>query len=203
MERISHHMKNTFLAMLFRMKYINRWSLMFNTRTESLSVHTAECALTTHFLCSIGNTYFNKNYDIHKLTTYALYHDATEILTGDLPTPIKYYNSDIKLAYKNIEAMASTKLLSALPDELKEVYQKYFVQSTLTNEELSIIKAADKVCAYIKCLTEINSGNKEFTKAYHTLKETVYNYPCEELKYFLDNHIEAFSMSLDELKMEL
>ena len=192
-------MKNSFLAMLFRMKYINRWSLMFNTQQEPLSVHTVEVALVVHFLCNIGNVYFGKSYDVHKLVTHAIYHDATEILTGDLPTPIKYYNDEIKKAYKDIETLAATKLLSALPEELMPKYEEYFEGTNLSKDEATIIKAADKVCAYIKCLKEMNSSNKEFAGAYNTLKKTVYDFKCEELQYFLENYIDTFSMSLDEL----
>lgn len=192
-------MTNTFLAMLFRMKYINRWGLMHNTIPENLATHTLETALTAHFLANIGNVYFNKNYDPSKLLTYALYHDATEILTGDLPTPIKYYDDNIKQAYKNIEQMAANKILNTLPTELMPMYQEFFTNNQLSIEEEKILKSADKVCAYIKCCTEVNLANKDFTSAHKSLKETVYNFDCRELKFFLENYIDTFLKNLDDL----
>jgi len=198
-------MEKSFLALLFRQKFINRWSLMYNTHPESLSTHVLECSLLTHFLCAIGNTYFGKSYESEKLVTYALYHDATEILTGDLPTPIKYHNAELKNAYRNLETLASQKLLTSMPLELQETFEKYFTSSTLTPEENTLIKVADKLCAYIKCKTELNSGNKEFLGAYTSIENNINSMSahCEELKYFLENYIHIFDMSLDELRANL
>lgn len=193
-------MESSFIAMLFRMKFINRWSLMFNTQTENLSVHTLECALLTHFLANISNVCFHKNYNADKLAVAAMYHDAPEILTGDLPTPIKYYNDDIRKAYKHIEDQAVISLTERLPAELQEVYHPYLSGSCLDAEEKKLIKAADRLCAYIKCIQELNAGNKEFSAAHKLVKQQIDDMECEELKYFVDNCIEAFSFSLDELK---
>ncbi|MCL1995714.1 MAG: 5'-deoxynucleotidase [Defluviitaleaceae bacterium] len=188
-----------FLAMLFRMRYINRWGLMYNTYTESLSVHTLEAAWLVHFLCNIGNIYYGKNYDTHKLVTYALYHDSTEIVTGDLPTPIKYYNNDIKTAYKEIEQAAAHKLLSLLPEELQREYEKPIKQELL-EEEQQIIKIADKLCAYIKCKKELNAGNKEFSSALTSTEEVLKQYNSPELTHFMEHYINTFEMVIDEFR---
>jgi len=193
-------MPNTFLAMLFRMKHINRWSLMFNTQTENLMQHTVECAFMAHFLALVGNCYFNKNYDAEKVCAHALFHDVSEVLTGDLPTPVKYFNRDIKTAYKDIEKIANQKLLVHLPKELREVYSDYFNNGTLAPEEQKLIKTADKLCAYLKCITELNASNKEFEPARESIKEQLDNTDSEELRYFLDNCLDSFSLSLDDLK---
>ena len=190
---------HNFLAMLFRMRYINRWGLMYNTYTESLSVHTLEAAWLVHFLCSIGNVYYSKNYDIHKLVTYTLYHDSTEIITGDLPTPIKYYNNEIKTAYKEIEQAAAQKLLSLLPADLQKEYEKPIKQD-LSEQEHQIIKVADKLCAYIKCKKELNSGNKEFVSALASTKEALDQYSLPELTHFIENYIDTFNMVIDEFR---
>ena len=196
-------MENTFLPLIFRMKYINRWGLMFNTQTESVMQHSAECAFIIHYLALIGNMYYGKNYDIDKLTVCALFHDATEVLTGDLPTPIKYFNDDIKTIYKQIEQAASEKIMKHLPNDLRKSYSTYFDETNLTDEETKLIKIADKICAYIKCIQEINAGNKEFMAAYTEIRKDIENIESEELKYFLDNCLVAFSLSLDDLKATL
>ena len=191
---------NTFLAMLFRMKHINRWSLMYNTQTESLTQHTVECAFIAHFLAVIGNLYYNKNYNAEKLCAYALFHDVSEVLTGDLPTPVKYYNDKIKTIYKDIEKTACEKLLTHLPKEMRSVYSDYVNGSNLTDDEKKLIKTADKLCAYLKCVTELNAANKEFKPAYLIIKKELESIDNDELRYFLDNCLGSFSLSLDDLK---
>lgn len=193
-------MDNTFLPLIFRMKYINRWSLMFNTQKEDLMQHTVECAFITHYLAILGNRYFGKNYDVNKLAVCALYHDATEILTGDLPTPIKYFNDDMKNNYKQIEKIASEKLISHLPKDIRADYSTYLDVAVLSDEERKILKVSDKLCAYIKCIYELNAGNKEFQPAYTGIRREIESIESEELKYFLDNCLSAFSLSLDDLK---
>ena len=195
-------MDKNFLAMIFRMKHINRWSLMYNTYTENLSVHTLECAYITHFLAVIGNVYFGKDYNIDKISTIAMYHDVTEIITGDMPTPIKYYNAEIKKAYKSIENEASTKLLDMIPIEMKEIYKEYLIPN-LKKEEKELIKTADTLCAYIKCRKEILNGNKEFEQAGKQIINKLNKNPSKELSYFLDNFLNTFEMSLDELGITL
>ena len=159
-------MDNTFLPLIFRMRYINRWSLMFNTEQEDLMQHTAECAFLVHFLATIGNRCFEKQYDADKLAVCALFHDAPEVLTGDLPTPVKYYNDEMKTIYKQIEKSAADKLKNHLPQELRADYAAYLHASELTPGEKKLLKCADKLCTYIKCIYELNAGNQEFQHAY-------------------------------------
>jgi 5'-deoxynucleotidase len=191
---------NTFLAMLFRMKHISRWSLMFNTQSENLMQHTVECAFIAHFLALAGNCYFDKDYDAEKLCAYALFHDVSEVLTGDMPTPVKYFNEDIKSAYKDIELIACERLLSHLPEEMRKIYADYFDSDNLTDDERKLIKIADKLCAYLKCITELNASNKEFLPARESIRAQLEEIDSEELKYFLTHCIESFTLSLDDLK---
>lgn len=193
-------MYNSFLTLLFRTKNIKRWSLMHNTQTEDLMQHTVECAYIAHFLAVIGNTFFNKNYNAEKLAVCAMFHDVPEVLTGDLPTPVKYFNDDMRRIYKGIETAASEKLLNHLPEELRDIYSGFICQTDLTDEEKKLIKTADKLCAYIKCIQEINVGNKEFQSAYEKIKSDVENIKSEESEYFLENCIHAFSLSIDDIK---
>jgi len=193
-------MENTFLPLIFRMKHIHRWGLMHNTQQENLMEHTIECAFITNYLAIIGNRYFKKNYDVNKLTTCALFHDITEVLTGDLPTPVKYFNDDIKNIYGQIESMAAEKLKKHLPNDLLDDYAAYLDKVHLTEEERKLIKIADKLCAYIKCIHELNAGNKEFHSAYCKMQSEMNNFESEELHYFLENCLAAFSLSLHDLK---
>ncbi len=191
-------MNYSFYALMFRMKYIERWSLMRCNIKENLSEHSLETALIAHALAEIGNTYFAKSYDADTIALKALYHDATEIMTGDLPTPVKYYDNNIRSAYAAVERCAEAKILSLLPEELKSKYGKLF---ELGAEEKTLIKAADKLCAYIKCALEVSSGNNEFTYAEKVTKEALEASPCEELKYFLDNFLDAFFEPLDNISL--
>ena len=193
-------MNGSFLALLFRMKHITRWGLMHNTQRENLSEHSFECAMLAHFLGNIGNIYFNKNYDCDKLAVCALFHDASEVLTGDLPTPIKYFSKDITKAYKEMEHSAELKLIEHLPEALREKYSQYFMPENLNADERTIIKNADKLCAWIKCVQELNAGNKEFQAAFDSINETVKSLTTEEVVYFCENCLEAFSLSIDKLK---
>ncbi|MCL2697460.1 MAG: 5'-deoxynucleotidase [Oscillospiraceae bacterium] len=197
---LNENMDNTFLAMLFRMRHISRWSLMFNTQQENLMQHTAECAFITHFLAIVGNNCFNKNYNADKLCAYALFHDASEVLTGDMPTPVKYFNEEIKSAYKDIEKIACERLLAHLPPELRSVYSTYLDRGNLEPDERKLIKIADKLCAYLKCTAELNAGNKEFEAASISIRRQLDSIESEELRYFLDNCTDSFTLSLDNLK---
>lgn len=192
-------MNGAFIALLFRMRHINRWGLMHNTQPENLSVHSFECSILTHFLANIGNVYLEKNYDADKLAAFALFHDATEVLTGDLPTPIKYYSEALKSSYKEMEGVAAENLLGRLPKEMQNVYGLYFMPLGLKTEERRLIKAADKLCAYIKCVQELNAGNREFAAACRDVGRSVEALDCEEAKYFIEHCFEAFSLSLDEI----
>ena len=195
-------MDNTFLPLLFRMKYIGRWGLMYNTQPEDLMQHTLECAFVAHYLAMAGNRYCGKDYDAGKLAVYALYHDIPEVLTGDLPTPVKYYSDDMRSVYRQIERTAAEKLRSHLPEELRADYAPYLGlgDSQLTAAEANLLKIADKLCAYIKCVRELNAGNREFRPAYAAIGQELEGMDCEELRYFMANCLPAFSLSLDELK---
>lgn len=193
-------MDNTFLPLIFRMRYINRWSLMFNTEQEDLMQHTAECAFLVHFLATIGNRCFEKQYDADKLAVCALFHDAPEVLTGDLPTPVKYYNDEMKTIYKQIEKNAADKLKNHLPQELRADYAAYLHASELTPGEKKLLKCADKLCAYIKCIYELNAGNKEFQHAYAAIGKEIGAIQSDELQYFLVHCLPAFALTLDDLQ---
>ena len=186
-----------FFALMFRMKYINRWGLMRLVNTENLSEHSLECAMLAHGLAVIGNTYFDKTYDADHIALAAMYHDAAEIITGDMPTPVKYYDEHTREAYKSVESAAIGRFLDYLPSELRAPYEKALCCS---DEEHKIIKAADKLCAYIKCISELELGNREFKLASESTYAAMKEYDCEELDYFLEHCIESFGKSLDELK---
>lgn len=193
-------MQDLFLPNLFRMRHIRRWHLMHNTQAENLSEHSFECALVAHHLALIGNTFFAKNYAVEKLACFALYHDAAEILTGDLPTPIKKFDKEILSSYRKIEAKAVKKLVNYLPDAMQNAYAQYFDKNALTKAESDLLAAADKLCAYIKCIMEMNAGNREFSVAYGTNKKQVEALELPEVQYFLEHCLAPFSYSLDELQ---
>ena len=160
---------NSFLALIFRMKYINRWNLMPVIKAENLSQHSSECAFMSHFLALIGNKIFGKSYNINSITICALYHDITEVITGDVPTPVKYYNTEIENNFKNLEKIAAKTIINHLPKELQNTYNEYIYETNLSNEEKKIIKIADKICAYIKCSEENSLGNKDFKQIMNSL----------------------------------
>lgn len=188
-------MKSHFFAVISRMKNIYRWGLMRNTKQESLSEHSFEVAVVAHALCVIGNTRLNKNYDQNFVAVAALYHDTSEIITGDMPTPVKYFNEEIKTTYKKIETLAEKSLTDMLPDDMKETYCALY---TPDSESKKIIKAADKISALIKCVQEINMGNKEFVKAEKSTRKSIKELKCEEADIFLNEFMDSFSLTLDE-----
>ncbi|MBQ4250249.1 MAG: 5'-deoxynucleotidase [Clostridia bacterium] len=188
-------MSRHFFAYLSRMKYIDRWSLMRNTRTENLSEHTLEVAVIAHALCVIANTHFGAKLNAERAAVIALFHDASEIITGDMPTPIKYFNPEINRAYKEIENVAKDKLLSMLPDELKETYRSAFYDSS---EEAKRVKWADKISAYIKCVEEKKAGNREFVRASESIYEALGKIDAPEVNYFINTFLESYALTLDE-----
>lgn len=190
-------MKNHFYGFMARMKNIYRWGLMRNTKSENLSEHSLEVAQIAHALALIGNSRFGKNYDANFAAVVAMYHDTSEIITGDMPTPIKYYNSEIKTAYKQIEAAAEKELLSMLPDDFKGEFTNIYNP----NDEIKqLVKAADKISALIKCTQEIDMGNKEFLPAEKAVRQAVESIDMPEVKVFLEDFLPSFSLSLDEQK---
>ncbi|MBQ8759400.1 MAG: 5'-deoxynucleotidase [Clostridia bacterium] len=194
-------MAYSFFALASRMKYINRWGLMRNLRSENLTEHSAECAMLSHALALIGNRYFGKNYDENKIAVYALYHDMSEIFTGDLPTPVKYFNDSIRDSYKSLERNALDNALSKLPEELRGDYTDVLLFEELDEEAKTIVKAADKLCAYLKCVEEYRNGNNEFKKALESSEKIVTELgeKVPEVKWFMDNIAESYEKSIDEL----
>lgn len=189
-------MNNHFYAMLSRMKNIYRWGLMRNTKQENLSEHSLEVAFVAHALAIIKNRKFSGNISPEKVAVAAMFHDTTEIITGDMPTPIKYYNPQIKQVYKQIETVAEDKLISYLPEymraDIEEIYKN-------TNCEIKkLIKAADKISAYIKCLEELKMGNNEFAVAAKSTEKAIHDMNCPEAEIFLEDFIPSFKLSLDE-----
>ena len=189
---------NAFFAYISRMKHIKRWALMRNTMDESIQEHSHMVAVLAHALATIRNRYFGGNIDVGEVTAVALYHDAAEILTGDLPTPIKYYNPDIRDSYKEIERKAEKKLLRMMPQELQEDYRHLL--SPHDEDILQIIKAADKLSAYIKCMEELKVGNREFSKAAVQTLASLHSCKLPELEFFMEKFLPSFSLTLDELE---
>lgn len=190
--------KSNFFAMLSRMKYINRWGLMNNTRTENISEHSLQTAIIAHALCVINNKRFGGNADPEKIAVAAMFHDVSEIITGDMPTPVKYYNPAIIDAYKKVEEIAVEKMLSMLPEDLREEYSPILNFERENKELYRFIKAADKISALIKCTEEQMMGSREFDKAKKTLENDLNNMHLPEADVFLKEFLPAFSLTLDE-----
>ena len=191
-------MKSHFFAYISRMRFIQRWALMRNTTPENVQEHSHQVAVRAHALAVIRNEQFGGRLDPGAVAVAALYHDASEILTGDMPTPIKYDNPAIQGAYRDVEKMAEKKLLGMLPQELREVYAPIL---TVPDEETRrLVKAADKLSAHIKCLEELKAGNLEFRQAAEQTRRALESYDLPEVRYFIDTFLESFSLSLDELK---
>ena len=188
-----------FYAFLDRMKYIRRWSLMRSSREENIMEHSQQVALFAHALAVIDRDVYGNAVDAGTAVLYALYHETSEVMTGDLPTPIKYYNADILGAYKDLESRAADKLLGMLPPPLQAGVAPYVKPNTDSREYL-LVKAADKLSAYVKCLEERRSGNREFFKAEESIGADLRarDLPC--LQYFMEHFIPAFLRTLDELE---
>lgn len=190
-------MNHSFFAYIFRMRYIARWALMRNTRTENVEEHSYEVAVLSHALAVIGREVFHKELNPDKTAAAALFHDAPEIITGDMPTPIKYYNPELKTAYKRVEAVAQDKLLSMLPPELVSAYEPLVRESD--PEVRRYVKAADKLAAWLKCQEELKAGNSEFKKAAGETLSALQSMGMEEVDWFLAHLGGAFHLTLDEL----
>ncbi len=200
------YMKNTevemehFFAYINRTKYIRRWGLMRNTETETLGEHLYQTAILAHALAVIENEKFGGTTDPEKIALVALYHDVSEIITGDMPTPVKYYNDEIKDAYHRIEDETSEMLLTKLPDGLRGCYEPILSGSCLDEYGKKILKAADTLSAYIKCISEINAGNRDFDSAAKTLKEKMDSYGLPCLEYFRNEFLESYNLTIDEMR---
>lgn len=189
-----------FYALLDRMKYIKRWALMRSTQEENIMQHSQQVAVLAHALTMIEkNVYYNKKIQLEKVLLYALYHESSEVLTGDLPTPIKYFNTELQTAYKSLEELANAKLLQMLPKELiPEMQEILYIDSN--SIEGKIVKWADKLSAYIKCLEEKKSGNLEFKRAEESILKDLQKTESRAIAYFLKYFIPAYSKTLDEIE---
>ena len=187
-----------FFAFADRMKYIKRWLLMRSVREENIMEHSQQVAMFAHALAVIKNRIYGGNVNAEKAVLYAVYHECAEVMTGDLPTPIKYFDNSIRGAYKNLEEKASLKLLSMLPKELEGDFAASIIPDA-QSEEYAIMKAADRLAAYVKCLEELRCGNNEFAKAKKSIEDDLHSRNMPEVEYFFKNFIESFSLTLDEL----
>jgi len=190
-------MPYNFFPMIARMRYIDRWGLMRNTQVENIQEHSHMVAVLAHALAVIQNKYYGGQVDPGAVAVAALYHDASEIITGDMPTPIKYDNPEIKAAYKAVESVAEQKLLSMLPEDLRCEYVDII---TIPDPEIhALVKAADKLSAYLKCVEELKAGNLEFKKAKEQTYAALCSKPIPALQYFMEHFLSGFELTLDEL----
>lgn len=188
-----------FFAYLARMKFIHRWGLMRNTSHENIQEHSLQVAMIAHALAIIRNRLFDGCANPERIAVLALYHDAEEVITGDLATPIKYFNPKIKTAYDEIEDVARQKLFDMLPEALRPDFRSLLFPTDDDGEHWQLIKAADKICAYLKCLEELKAGNQEFAKAERAIHSDLARLALPEVAYFLETFVPSFSLTLDEL----
>ncbi|HEY0827098.1 MAG TPA: 5'-deoxynucleotidase [Bacilli bacterium] len=197
-------MESHFFAYIYRLRYIERWSLMRNVVKENVAEHSYHVALLTHALCTIANEVFHKQIATEKAVTMALFHDTTEVFTGDIPTPVKHHNSGILNSFREIEHLAAERLVNMVPSELQEVYKPLIggkqEDGSAENRELKqFVKAADRLDAYLKCVTELLAGNREFTDAKKQIEAAIQKLNMPEVDYFLTNLAPSFEKTLDEL----
>lgn len=188
-----------FYAYMDRMKFINRWQLMRSTREENIMEHSHSVAVLTHALAAIENEVYGGSVNAEKAVLYALYHEVSEVITGDMPTPVKYFNLQLHGEYEKLETLAVDKIADTLPPELKKSLSPY-LHADKSSQEYRFVKAADKLSAYLKCLEELKSGNKEFVRAEKTIKKALDGMKMRSVEYFFDTFIPAFSLTLDELE---
>ncbi len=188
-----------FFSYMAKMKHIKRWGLMRNTRDENIQEHSLQAAMIAHALAVIKNNLYGGNVDAERVMAVAVFHEAGEVITGDLATPIKYFNPEIKSAYKEIEKVAEKKLTAMLPDEIKEEYERLILGREDDKEIYALVKAADKICAYLKCVEEMSAGNKEFEKAQKSITSAIGGLDMPEVRYFMETFVPSFELTLDEL----
>lgn len=194
--------KSHFFAHLSRLKLINRWPLMRNVRIENVSEHSLQVAFVAHALAIIKNKHFDGKVNPERIALLAMYHDASEVITGDLPTPTKYYNPQITTEYKKIEKIAQNKLINMLPQELQDDFRTLIDDDFYDETEKNIVKQADALCAYLKTIEELSAGNNEFRLAEQRLKKTLSERGSLEMNYFLEIFVPSFSLSLDEITLD-
>ena len=188
-----------FFAMLSRMKYINRWGLMRNTRSENLSEHSLETAIIAHALAVIGNTRFGKSYDPQRAAALALLHDASELITGDMPTPGIFHSEELRKAYAEVENLAVERLVALLPEEFRPYYRELMTMSAPGDGELKLlIKAAARISAAIKCIEERLSGNQDFREAERSTMKLIKDMDLPEAEYFIGEFLPSYGLTLDE-----
>ena len=192
-------MGGDFFAYLGRMKYIKRWALMRSAYEENIMEHSWEVSAIAHALAIIKNKLFGGNVDEYKTLCLALYHETSEVITGDLPTPIKYFNKEINTAYKDLEKRANNKLIGRLPEELQGVYSDFILSET-DSEEYRLMKVADRISAYVKCVEEVKSGNKEFLSAKKSIGKELFANTDDAVVYFVKNILPSYEKTLDELE---
>lgn len=189
-----------FFAMMARLKWIDRWALMRNSSDENLSEHSLEAAMIAHALCVIGNERFGRKLNADRAAVIGMFHDASEILTGDMPTPVKYFNRKIRSAYKDIEQDANTRLLNLLPEDLRTQYTDVLDPGDDYSQEKLMVKGADKLSAYIKCIEERKAGNREFESAERSTLAALHEMDLPEVETFLEEFIPAYEKTLDEIR---
>jgi len=206
-------MDSHFFAYMYRLRYIERWSLMRNTTPESVAEHSYHVALLAHMLCEIGNRVFGRSLDADRAAAMALFHDATEVFTGDIPTPVKHHNPKMLASFREIERLAAERLLGMVPDELRGAYEPLLGRKPRSAAEggpltpmqdtddglVRMLKAADLLDAYLKCLSELSSGNREFAVAKGQIEETLARLAMPEVQWFLEHMAPSFGKTLDEL----
>ncbi len=192
-------MKSHFYAYISKLRWLRRWGLKRNTVTENVMEHSWEVATIAHALALIKNRYFGGSLDVNAIVVAAIYHDCSEVITGDLPSPIKYHTREITKAYKAIEHQAELELLNLLPEDLRQDYQAVIIEANVPEDQRLIIKAADTIAAYIKCRTEVAAGNREFSKAEEAVKARLLNLNQPEVQFFIDTFVGSYALTLDEL----
>jgi 5'-deoxynucleotidase len=192
-------MKSHFFAYISKIRWLQRWGLKRNSVSENVMEHSWEVSVISHALALIRNCYFDGNLDVNAIVVAALYHDCSEVLTGDMPSPIKYHSPEITKAYKSIEKKAERELLNLLPERLQEDYRSVMIEEELPKEHKVIIKAADTISAYLKCKMEVAAGNQEFSIAEKDIEEKLKSIDLPEVQYFLDKFSSSYELTLDEL----
>ena len=191
--------KNHFFAMVSRMKYISRWALMRNNHSENISEHSLEVAGVAHALAIIHNKRFGGNVNAERAAVMGVYHDTPEIITGDMPTPVKYYSEQVREAYSQVEDDACEALLKMIPEDLREEYKPFFFQQEEDRQLWKFVKAADKICARTKCIEETRAGNADFEKAAESTRQSIKEMNMPEAECFIDEFLESYGMTLDEM----
>ena len=189
-----------FFAMMARLKWIDRWALMRNSSDENLASHSLDVAMLAHALCVIGNERLGKNLNSDRAAVIGMYHDVSEILTGDMPTPVKYFNREIRSAYRDVERDANTRLLALLPQDLRAQYERVLEPDGEYSREMQLVKAADKLSAYIKCIEERKAGNREFERAEKATLASIQEMNLEEVRIFLEEFLPSYEKTLDEIR---